>query len=612
MTDQRVAAARAQITTGALDAIFNENSNLENRFPVPVFQCVQIKKLGSQGDSNPERYRIVLSDVSNFVQSMLATQANHVVHDDKLKKGSIVRLKSYQANAVKGKRILIVLDLEVIEHLGEMDKIGEPVALMVKEEQDIKPMNTTISGDGFYGNSGGKPQQQQQQVQKSLPSRPTGNTSIYPIEGLSPYHNKWTIKARVTNKSDIKTWHKQTGDGKLFSVNLLDQSGEIKATGFNDQCDLLYEQLQEGSVYYISGCKVQFAKKQFSTLPNDYELTFERDSVVEKAEDSDEVPQVQYNFSTVGDLQTIEKDATIDIIAVLKEVHEVSQIVSKTTSRPYDKRDLTIVDESGYSVRMTIWGKGAVSFDANPEAVVAFKGVKVGDFGGRSLSLLSSGSMAVDPDIPEAHRLKGWYDSNGRTNNFASHSNLASAVAAGGRTDVIKTIAEVRDENLGLNGEEADYFTTKATVVYVKNENFAYPGCMSEGCSKKVIDVGDGWRCEKCNIVHPRPEYRYIMQASINDPFGQIYVSCFDDQARVILGRTADELMEMAENDPAAKDKVFEDSICKSYNFRCKAKMDTFQDQQRVRYQALSVTPLDYAKEATKLAALIDSYHLTG
>jgi len=526
-------------------------------------------------------------------------EANHVVHDGKLKKGSIVRLKSYQANFVKGKRyilyvqmiyfntnkisILIVLDLEVIDSLGEMEKIGEPVTLTVKEEGDVKPtgMNTTIAGDGFYGNSGGKPQKPQQVAQaRSLPSRSAGGTNIFPIETLSPYQSKWTIKARVTNKSDIKTWNKPTGEGKLFSVNLLDESGEIKATGFNDQCDLLYETLQEGSVYYISGCKVGFAKKQFSNLPNDYELTFERDSVVEKAEDSDNVPQVRYNFSTVGDLQTIDKDATIDIIAVIKEVHEVSQITSKTTSRPYDKRDLTLVDESGYSVRMTIWGKGAVTFDANPESIVAFKGVKVGDFGGRSLSLLSSGSMSIDPDIPEAHRLKGWYDSNGRTNNFASHSSMAPVGAAGGQQGTLKNIAQIRDEGLGMT-DQADYFTTRATIVYIKNENFAYPSCLNQGCSKKVVDVGDGWRCEKCNVTHSKPEYRYIMQCSVGDPFGQLYISCFDEQGRIILGMSADELMELAENDTAARDKVFENSICKTYNFKCRAKMDTFQDQQR-------------------------------
>ena len=171
-----------------------------------------------------------------------------------------------------------------MEELGSCEKIGEPKALDPKAEDTQPQSATTMTAGGFYGN---KPAQQQQQ--QSLPSRTNANNSnsshanIYPIEALSPYAHKWTIKARCTNKSDIKTWHNKNGEGKLFSVNLLDESGEIRGTGFNDQCDALYELFQEGGVYYItSPCRVQLAKKQFTNLNNDYELTFERDTHVEK------------------------------------------------------------------------------------------------------------------------------------------------------------------------------------------------------------------------------------------------------------------------------------------------------------------------------------------
>lgn len=39
----------------------------------PIVQCVQIKPLAAQ-PGNPERYRVVFSDISNFVQTMLATR----------------------------------------------------------------------------------------------------------------------------------------------------------------------------------------------------------------------------------------------------------------------------------------------------------------------------------------------------------------------------------------------------------------------------------------------------------------------------------------------------------------------------------------------------------
>ena len=182
-------------------------------------------------------------------------------------------------------RILIILDLEVLEELGECEKIGEPKAIAEPADGNAQAKPTTISSGGFYGN---QPQQQQNAQPRPTSSRSNGppstaHANIYPIEALSPYSHKWTIKARCTQKSDIKTWHNKNGEGKLFSCNLLDDSGEIRATGFNDQCDALYDLIQEGGVYYITApCRVQIAKKQFSNLSNDYELTFERDTVVEK------------------------------------------------------------------------------------------------------------------------------------------------------------------------------------------------------------------------------------------------------------------------------------------------------------------------------------------
>ena len=397
-------------------------------------------------------------------------------------------------------RILVILEIEVLEEYGETEKLGAPVALEVvkteqggdsaqqpQQQQEQQP--AAISGNNFYGN---KPQQQQQQAQRpqqNLPSRSNGaggggsHGTIYPIEALSPYQHKWTIKARVTQKSEIKTWHNKNGEGKLFSVTFLDESGEIRATGFNDAVDSWYDVLQEGSVYYVSApCRIGLAKKQFSNVNNDYELTFENNTVIEKAEDADDVPRVQYNFTTLSDLQTVDKDTTIDAIGILKEVGEVSEIISKTSAKPYNKRELTLVDNTGFSVRLTIWGKTAQTFDAPMESVVAFKGVKVSDFGGRSLSLLSSGTMSLDPDIDEAHKLKGWYDAQGRNDNFQSHAQTMGSTSTG-RNDQTKNIAQVKDEQLGM-AEQPDYFNVSATIIYVKQDNLL-PGVHDRGMQQK-------------------------------------------------------------------------------------------------------------------------------
>lgn len=294
------------------------------------------------------------------------------------------------------------------------------------------------------------------------------------------------------------------------------------------------------------------------------------------------MPQVKFNFTSIGDLQNVEKDTTIDTIGVLKEVGEVNQITSKTTSKPYDKRELTLVDQTGFSVRLTVWGASANSFDTPEDSVIAFKGVKVSDFGGRSLSLLSSGSMTIDPDIDESHKLKGWYDAQGRSDTFTSHASMMAPMgAAGGRKDESKTIGQVKDENLGMT-EQVDYFTTKATVIYVKQDNVSYPACLSEGCNKKVVETDPGqWRCERCDKTHPKPEYRYILSINVSDHTGQIWLSCFDDVGRLIMGMSADQLHDLSESDDGAVRDLFQEANCKTWLFRCRAKMDNFQDQQR-------------------------------
>lgn len=484
-------------------------------------------------------------------------------------------LLSTTAQTLTLSSILVLLDLEVIESLGIHEKIGEPTAVESRPAAD-----TSISGNDFYGAKKEETKPQPQAV-ASRPAATHAGNNIYPIEGLSPFAHKWTIKARVTSKSDIKTWHKATGEGKLFSVNLLDETGEIKATGFNDQCDAFYDLLQEGQVYYISTpCRVSLAKKQFSNLPNDYELAFERDTVIEKAEDQTNVPQVRFNFCSIQDLQGVEKDNVVDVIGVLKEVGEINEIVSKNSGKPFQKRDLTVVDDTGFSIRVTIWGKTAGNFEAQEESVIAFKGTKVSDFGGKSLSLLSSGTMSVNPDIPDSHRLKGWYDSAGRNGNFATHQNMSSLAGATGRKDEMKTISQVKEENLGMEGDA--YYSIKATIVFTKQDNFCYPACNSPNCNKKVTQVGDGtWMCEKCQKSQDKPEYRYIMSVNVADHTSHQWLSCFDDTGRTIVGMTANELMELREQDEAKVAAVFEQVNCKKLNFRCKAKMDKFGDTER-------------------------------
>ena len=74
---------------------------------------------------------MLISDGANSNSyGMLATQLNALVHEEKLKEYCIFKVKKYQCNNMQGKKVIIILDLEVLQEGSEVgEKLGSPVAI---------------------------------------------------------------------------------------------------------------------------------------------------------------------------------------------------------------------------------------------------------------------------------------------------------------------------------------------------------------------------------------------------------------------------------------------------------------------------------------------------
>lgn len=553
---------------------------------------------------------------------MLATQLKPLVDAGSLERNVVVRVNQFTANSVQNRKILILLSLEVLSsplphRVGNPQNIeaAKPESAMtsVPAPVDTKPAASvpSVGAQALSGSHGMA--SASRGVTKSSSGMP-----VYPIEALSPYQNKWTIKARVTLKTDIKHWSNARGDGKLFSVNLLDESGEIRATAFNDAVDRFYPMLQENKVYFISKAKVTIAKKQFSTLPNEYEISLESSSEIEECAEASDVPEVKYNFVPIDQLMSVEPNQTTDVITILDSYSDVSELVSKATQRPVKKRDLTLIDSSGMSVRMTLWGQQAENFEKSiageEKPVLAFKGVKVSDFGGRSLSMFSSSTMSVNPDIPESHGLRGWYDNEGSTASIRGYTSTtepggfaAGQTSGAMRSNERRTLAQVKDESLGMSTDRADYFNTRATILYIRPNNLYYTACPGPDCNKKVLEDGDGWRCEKCDRTYPAPVRRYIFSANIADYSGQIWISGFNEVGEALLGMTADALDAIRNENEGEFKAVLSRAVGRMMHFSCRAKQETFNDTNRVRYTVTQAVPVDFAKAGHELVEQIQA-----
>ncbi|XP_070700384.1 replication protein A 70 kDa DNA-binding subunit-like [Pempheris klunzingeri] len=647
-----------QLTEGAVEALY-EGSEVND----PVLQLLNIRKVGNI--SGPPRFRLKMSDGQHYLAAfLLATQLNHLPQEDLLEPNCVCKVKKTTVSTLSdGRRVVIVLDMEILqsaEVAGGM--IGNPIQYntdgSTSSPQKSAPSASVSSsppsaavpgpsyknnsrafspprgrGRGFVGESPMKASPSKFSPMKASPSKfspmkaspskfsptkfspakfsPTkfspmkaasssqdSSTNVIPIAKLNPYQSKWTVRARVTNKSSIRNWSNSRGEGKLFSFEILDESGEIKITAFNKEVDRFFSLVEQGKVYYITKATLKVANKQYTAVKNDYEMTLHAHSSIIPCDDGQGIPTLHCDFVPIAELENRDADAIVDVIGVCKSADDVSRITTKT-SREVSKRALNLIDTTGKVVTATLWGGEAEKFDGSGQPVVAIKGARLSDFGGRSLSALFSSTVMVNPDMPEAFRLRAWYDQQGYALDSQS---LTETWSVGSRAKMNwKTLSDVKNEHMG-QGEKADYFSCVATVMYTRKENCLYQACPSADCNKKVIDQQNGlYRCEKCNREFPNFKYRLLLSANLADFGDNQWVTCFQETAEVLLGHSAETLGQLRDTDEAAFDEVFQKANFTTHIFKNRAKVETYNDESRVKVTVMEVQPVDHREYSRRL-----------
>ena len=641
----------SSLTEGAVRKIVASEKAGDDPAFKPIFQVINIKQVGSP---TSVRYRTVLSDGTYFVQGMLATQQNHLVETNELKQNSLIQVHDFMNNNVQARNVVILLQLTIIGHQDA--KIGNPIDI-----EKAGAMNMANSGGGSaqplynrsnqqgssghnpYGanaspvksnnNMGGSPGMGRNPytppasrfgsgggnapIVRNAATSPTGELCTQ-IAQLNMYQNRWTIKARVTNKSDIKTWSNAKGEGQLFSIDLLDSSGtDIRATMFKEAVDKFYNYLQVGNVYTFAGGKLKVANARWNTCKSQYEITFDPNAEIHLQDDGGDIQTMAFDLVKIADLERVEEGKIIDVLGVVQEIGQVQSLTSKKTGKELQKADVTIVDDTGASVRITMWGADAVNANSkfSTNQVVGFKKARVSDYGGKSLS---GGSAFPEPQIPETQQLQHWWETQGSQGGVATKS-LSSTGGSYGRADTFadrKPIADIKRLQLGYNNEKGDYISFKAHFAFIKKDKEGgawYPACPNkeDPCRNrcKVIQTTDGnWECSRCNGIFPNCTRKWIFSATAYDDTAQTWVNVFNEEAETLLGGVTADEVHANYDDQNVYDSYFAKACYTEWIMKCRVKNEIVNDEPRLKTQIVRLDPVDYVQESKDILSALNDF----
>ena len=419
--------------------------------------------------------------------------------------------------------------------------------------------------------------------------------ATHQVKDLNPYQNKYTIRVRCTNKGELNERSTSRWQGHVFSVTLQDSTGDIRATGFGEFAKKFFPVFKEGAVFYVSHAQVKpIHNRKFNTTSHNYELGLNQNTVVaECSRPSNDIPKVLYNFIKISDVDSKEEKDSVDVIGKCTAADDTREVTARTSGRQVKKRDITLVDDSGSDIRLTLWGDKAEKFSGLNQ-VVAVKSATVSDWNGKSLSLSFSGSIEENPDIPQARRIQQWYE-NADQSALSQLNRTSSNDKSFNSPD--STLGEIKLEfsrpSAASNAAAgaASYYNVEAYLSAVNTDTLSYRACSV--CNKKLQEKNGGYFCPKCQRDSDEYKDRYLLRGLLVDATDHQWVSAFDEAGAAIMGMSAADLETLRGNDPAEFQRTVSAVQYSRFLLRVSCKREVYNEENRLKFTVHSAKPVE-------------------
>eukprot|EP00286_Rhodomonas_abbreviata_P021427 CAMPEP_0181292350 /NCGR_PEP_ID=MMETSP1101-20121128/2460_1 /TAXON_ID=46948 /ORGANISM="Rhodomonas abbreviata, Strain Caron Lab Isolate" /LENGTH=639 /DNA_ID=CAMNT_0023396815 /DNA_START=98 /DNA_END=2017 /DNA_ORIENTATION=+ len=633
-----------QLTSRAVEHFFDASIPCEKPC---IVQVLGMKELALK---DQKRFRITVSDGAKKATVITTSQLTEFFDNGKVPDNTILKVNDFTL-MVGAKPVVSLIDVEIVEQASNV--IGSPVSLKgeepkVKEgsspvKQQIASVTqessttvkeeekTPVKAENANNNmevdmkkpEADSPTPKGPALMSPTPSPPKAESvspismsqsadNLMPISNMNPYSST-KIKGRVMMKEEVRSFNgKAGGTKKVFSIVIMDDTMDVKVTFWDGEVDKYYDVIEVGKSYTFKfGMGAVKMGDKFNPAKCPYVVTINSKGVIEQCQDND-APKITYHFVPIDKMEPHIKKGSVDVLAVLHEVQSSTEIVIKNGAQAgstKSKRNCTLVDASGKQIFLTLWDELAGQLeetDGTRHAIIACRGIRVGDYGGCSLSSSRMSTIELDPDLPEAKTLRAWYDSSS-TSSFTSVGSGATGGAAG-QPAPRKLISDIEAEGLGKSTVKPDYLSLTASVVWVNDEKtWQYPS--NPKTKTKVVQQGDSWYDEKNSEMLDTCQRRYILPVSFSDFTGRSFLTVFDDDAKKIFGGiSADEMWEMSNTDEKRFKDLWKSIMFKTWTIRVRAKSESFQEETRVKCQAVSMEPVNFVSESRHLLERIRRY----
>lgn len=349
------------------------------------------------------------------------------------------------------------------------------------------------------------------------------------IADLYPDMQNWRIYCRV-NKVNYSEFQAKSGNHtKLLAMELMDRKGAtIRATIFGDYAEKMSKTIQDGDTYAFSKGLVKmdnYKKKSSAFAGSEYTIIFSEQSKILATTDDNSIQNSSTIYLTVNDLKLKEENMEVDVVGIIKEIKNATDIPAKSGNKVLKKRTVLICDPiNKVEIDAVFWNELTDVDQGLLYKTVLLSEFKVHVYNG-SLSINSSFRSKITElkDHP-----MNQYESKVATDSYETISYRRDE----NNTKTIRNVKEIEHAKENLTEDGSIWSDLRVYLNRIKDKaKKTYDGCPF---CKKTVQPDDNI-CGNCSKNFPKAQTRYILTIELSDYSGSIWTTAHDDFAERIF-----------------------------------------------------------------------------